>query len=150
MTKTDYDPSKGGSCQNVGGRMLASHEFNITKSGHITLTSTGALQEIFIDSNGNPTIGLGSQFCRVGIVSNQNGIICQVIDHETTGDIFTNIRLNLKINNTLIPFTPAANTIKIGPDDGSNNWYNYNTTYPANYYFKVNNKNVSIFLSNTF
>lgn len=103
MTKTDYDPSKGGSCQSVGGRMLASHEFNITKSGHITLTSTGALQEIFIDSNGNPTIGLGSQFCRVGIVSNQNGIICQVIDHETTGDIFTNIRLNLKINNTLIP-----------------------------------------------
>ncbi len=150
MTKTDYDPSKGESCQSVGGRMLASHEFNITKSGHITLTSTGALQEIFIDSNGNPTIGLGSQFCRVGIVSNQNGIICQVIDHETTGDIFTNIRLNLKINNTLIPFTPAANTIKIGPDDGSNNWYNYNTTYPANYYFKVNNKNVSIFLSNTF
>ncbi|WP_368883132.1 fimbrial protein [Proteus mirabilis] len=150
MTKTDYDPSKGGSCQSVGGRMLASHEFNITKSGHIKLTSTGALQEIFIDSNGNPTIGLGSQFCRVGIVSNQNGIICQVIDHETTGDIFTNIRLNLKINNTLIPFTPAANTIKIGPDDGSNNWYNYNTTYPANYYFKGNNKNVSIFLSNTF
>ena len=44
MTKTDYDPSKGGSCQSVGGRMLASHEFNITKSGHITLTSTGALQ----------------------------------------------------------------------------------------------------------
>lgn len=150
MTNIDYDPSKGESCQSVGGNIIASHEFNITKSGHIKLTSTGALQEIFIDSNGNPNIGLGSQFCRIGIISNQNGIICKVIDHETTGDIFANIRLALTINRTLIPFAPAANTILIGPDDGSNSWYYYNTTYPANYYFKSNNKNVSIFLSNTF
>ncbi len=150
MTRTDYDPSKGESCRSVGGNIIASHEFNITKSGHIKLTSTGALQEIFIDSNGNPNIGLGSQFCRIGIISNQNGIICQVVDHETSGDIFTNIRLSMKINTTLIPFTPAANTILIGPDDGTNNWYYYNTTYPANYYFKKTNKNVSIFLSNTF
>lgn len=150
MTKTNYDPSKDESCQSVGGNIIASHEFNITKSGHIKLTSTGALQEIFIDSNGNPTIGLGSQFCRTGIVLNQNGIICQVIDHETKGDIFSNIALSLKINNTLIPFTPAAHTILIGADDGGSNWYYYNTAYPANYYFKSSNKHVSIFLSNTF
>lgn len=150
MTNIDYDPSKGESCRSVGGNIIASHEFNITKSGHIKLTSTGALQEIFIDTNGNPNIGLGSQFCRIGIISNQNGIICQVIDHETKGDIFANIRLGLTINRTLIPFTPAANTILIGPDDGSNSWYNYNTTYPANYYIKSTNNHVSIFLSNTF
>ncbi|EOI7708068.1 fimbrial protein [Providencia vermicola] len=150
MTTTDYDPSKGESCRSVGGNIIASHEFNITKSGHIKLTSTGALQEIFIDSNGNPSIGLGSQFCRIGIIGNQNGIICQVIDHETKGDIFNNIRLSLKINSTLIPFTPAANSILIGPDDGTNRWYNYNTTYQANYYFQNSNKHVSIFLSNTF
>lgn len=150
MTKTDYNPSKGETCQSVGGQIIASHEFNITKSGHIKLTSTGALQEIFIDSNGNPTLGLGSQFCRIGIVLNQNGIICQVVDHETKGEIFANIMLSLKVNSTLIPFVPAANTILIGPDDGSNSWYYYNTTYPASYYFKGNNKNVSIFLSNTF
>ncbi|HEF8774667.1 TPA: fimbrial protein [Providencia stuartii] len=150
MTQTDYDPSKGESCRSVGGNIIASHEFNITKSGHIKLTSTGALQEIFIDSNGNPNLGLGSEFCRIGIISNQSGIICQVIDQETKGDIFANIRLSLKINNTLIPFTPAGNTILIGPDDGSNRWYNYNSTNQANYYFKSTNQHVSIFLSNTF
>lgn len=150
MTNINYDPDKGESCKSVGGNIIASHEFNITKSGHIKLTSTGALQEIFIDSNGNPNIGLGSKFCRIGIVLNQNGIICQVIDHETNGNIFTNIRLQLTINRTLIPFVPNANTILIGPDDGTNSWYYYNTTYPANYYFKSSNNHVSVFLSSTF
>ncbi|MCG5282197.1 fimbrial protein [Providencia rettgeri] len=150
MTDLDYDPAKGESCQSVGGRIIASHEFTMTKSGHIKLSSTGAMQEVYIDSNGNPSLGPGEQFCRIGIVANVNGLICQVVKHETSGDIFANVLLTLKVNSTLIPFTPAAASIKIGPDDGSNVWRNYNSAYAANSYFKSSNNYVSIFFSNTF
>ena len=150
MTTVDYDPSRGESCRGVGGNIIASHEFVITKSGHIKLTATGAIQEVYIDTNGNPSLGPGAQFCRLGTVSRVDGLICQMINHETTGDIFTNIRLGLKINSTLIPFTPTGSSIKIGPDDGSDNWYNYNTTYNANYYFTNNSNHIAIFFSNTF
>ncbi|USR65742.1 fimbrial protein [Providencia stuartii] len=150
MTATDYDPAKGESCQSVGGQMIASHEFTITKSAHIKLSSTGAMQEVYIDSNGNPSLGPGEQFCRIGVVANVNGLICQVVKHETSGDVFANVILSLKVNSTLIPFTVAGASIKIGPDDGSNIWRNYNSTYAANTYFKSSNQYVSIFFSNTF
>lgn len=150
MTNIDYDPSKGETCQGVGGKIIASHEFTMTKAGHIKLSSTGAMQEVYIDSNGNPSLGPGAQFCRIGIVANVNGLICQVVKHETSGDIFANILLSLKVNSTLIPFTPAGASIKIGPDDGSNIWRNYNSTYAASTYFKTSNDSVSIFFSNTF
>lgn len=145
MTDLDYDPAKGESCQSVGGRIIASHEFTITKSAHIKLSSTGAMQEVYIDSNGNPSLGPGEQFCRIGVVANVNGLICQVVKHETSGDVFANVILSLKVNSTLIPFTVAGASIKIGPDDGSNIWRNYNSTYAANTYFKSSNQYVSIF-----
>lgn len=150
MTDLDYDPAKGESCQSVGGRIIASHEFTITKSAHIKLSSTGAMQEVYIDSNGNPSLGPGEQFCRIGVVDKVNGLICQVVKHETSGDVFANVLLSLKVNSTLIPFTVAGASIKIGPDDGSNIWRNYNSTYAANTYFKSSNQYVSIFFSNTF
>ncbi|WOC00432.1 MULTISPECIES: TcfC E-set like domain-containing protein [unclassified Providencia] len=75
-------------------------------------------------------------------VSSSNG--------NVKANIFANVLLTLKVNSTLIPFTPAAASIKIGPDDGSNVWRNYNSAYAANSYFKSSNNYVSIFFSNTF
>src|SRR5699024_12633572 len=54
-TSNDYDVQAGETCLSVGGNHY-SHQFTINKVGHLHLQSTNALQEIFVDSDGNPSI----------------------------------------------------------------------------------------------
>ena len=60
MTKTDYDPSKADLAK-VSAGSLASHEFNITKSGTYHVNFNRSVTKYLL-INGNPTIGLALSF----------------------------------------------------------------------------------------
>ncbi len=147
-TRTDYNPAAGQSCVSVGGSQT-SHEFTITKAGNLRLESTNALQEIFIDSNGNPVMGTGSQFCSVGYIGSLSGAICKLVSYQMQGSTLSPMRMNMKLNTAALGFTPAANTIRLSAD-GASGWVNYSATTNAANLIKAGNGGIYVFLSQTF
>lgn len=39
---------------------------NLEKVSHLTLNSTGAMAEVWIASDGTPSVNLGSELCQMG------------------------------------------------------------------------------------
>lgn len=150
----DYDLSKGETCENTGGRMLMDDQFKVNKIGHIKLISNNALQEIFIDTDGNPSIGLGNDFCKIGIVSSKSGLICKIVNYNMSNtEEISRLFLGLKLNPTYISGNQGSGNVMLG--DGGSTWFNYtannsnpNTTY--NKIMKVGSGDIYLFLSNTF
>ncbi|WON76150.1 fimbrial protein [Serratia sp. UGAL515B_01] len=147
-TRTNYNPAAGQTCVSVGGRQT-NHEFTLTKAGYMRLESTNALQEIFIDSNGNPSLGLGSQFCSVGYIGSLNGVICKQVSYHIEGNALPQMRMSLRVNTGLLGFTPAANTIRLSAD-GASGWVNYNARTVASTLIKPGNDGIYVFFSQTF
>ncbi len=147
-TLTDYDPAAGQTCVSVGGTER-SHDFTVTKAGNLRLESTNALQEIFIDSNGNPSMGQGSQFCSVGYIGSLSGAICKLVSYQLDGSTLTPMRMNMKVDTSILGFTPVANTIRLSAD-GANNWVNYSATTAASNLLKTGNGGIYVFFSQTF
>ncbi|XDZ52327.1 hypothetical protein AB8Q18_04560 [Neisseriaceae bacterium CLB008] len=149
-TRNEYNPSLGQTCASVGGT-VREDQFTISKTTHVNLESTNALQELFIDSNGNPTIGLGSQLCTVGMVSNVNGAICKLVSYKLTGnEIIPQVDMYMKVN-PIIGFTPSASSIRISGGQSGDAWYNYSTTTTdARNIIKPGGDGVYVFFSNVF
>ncbi|XDZ52489.1 hypothetical protein AB8Q18_05385 [Neisseriaceae bacterium CLB008] len=149
-TRNEYDPSVGETCASVGGT-VREDQFTIAKTAHLTLESTNALQELFIDSNGNPTVGLGSQFCSIGTVNNVNGAICKLISYKLEGEpIIAQVDMYLNLSSSL-GFTPAAATIKFGGGQDGDLWYNYSVrTTDARNVIKPGGDGVYVFFSSVF
>lgn len=150
----DYDLSKGQTCENTGGRILMDDQFKINKIGHIKLVSNNALQEIFIDTDGNPSIGLGNKFCSIGVVSNKPGLICKLVNYnmKNTKEI-SRLYLGLKLNPSYLTENQNKDTVMIG--DGGSNWFDYtiatsnpNTTYTR--IMKNGSGDIYLYLSNVF
>ncbi|MEI9696732.1 fimbrial protein [Moellerella wisconsensis] len=155
QTEFDYNPSQGESCESIGGKMLSSNDFVMTKIGHLQLLSTNALQEIFIDSNGMPNIGLGSEFCQTATVNGRDGIVCNLVQYKYTfsSDI-SKLRVGLKLNPTYITYDPNVNDVMFQGNVNSN-WYTYTrkdnpTTKYTDVFDNTNNGQLSVFLSQSF
>lgn len=148
FTRNDYNPAAGQTCASRGGT-VGSHEFTMTKTGQMSLESTNALQEIFIDSAGNPVIGLGSEFCRVGYIGSQSGAICQMVKYKMAGSLLAPMRMSMKVNTEKMGFTPGSNTIRLSPN-GASGWVNYSATTRASDLINSNNGGIYVFFSQQF
>lgn len=150
-TNTDYNPALGQTCVSVRGSS-GSHTFTVGKSGHLLLESTNALQEIYIDSAGNPSIGLGSELCKVGVVGSQNGAICKLLTYKFTGKAFRRMRVNLRVDSTALG-SANRNTVRMSPN-GSTGWEDANATDAGAASFTdmitTNGNGLYVFISNTF
>ncbi|MEI9747801.1 fimbrial protein [Moellerella wisconsensis] len=155
QTEFDYNPSQGESCESIGGKMLSSNDFVMTKIGHLQLLSTNALQEIFIDSNGMPNIGLGSEFCQTATVNGRDGIVCNLVQYKyTSSSDISKLRVGLKLNPTYITYDPNVNDVMFQGNVNSN-WYTYTrkdnpTTKYTDVFDNTNNGQLSVFLSQSF
>lgn len=147
-TTANYNPAAGQTCLSTGAR-LGSHDITITKAGHIRLESTNALQEIFIDSNGNPSMGLGSQFCRVGYVGGQNGAICKLVSYHMQGSTFRTMSIALQLNTSRLNFAVNRDSLQISPD-GASNWVRYTTSRDVPTMFTPGSGGVYVFFSTVF
>ncbi|ELW9553333.1 fimbrial protein [Klebsiella aerogenes] len=147
-TKMNYNPASGQTCVSMGGKQ-GTHTFSVTKVGHLKLESTNALQEIFIDSSGSPSIGLGSQFCKVGYIGSINGAICKMVSYTLNGETLTPMRINMKVDAGLVGFTPSSKDIQIS-SDGASGWEYYDYKVKTSEYFKPGHGGIYVFLSQTF
>lgn len=152
-TTNNYDPSKGERCNTTPNGNWESTNFTLTKLGHLTLVDTHALTEIFVASDGTPSLGLGSMECRIGIVSGASGVICKLVDYQyqTTSKPLS-IRFGMAIDTGLLGFTPG--TITRSPDllySGNQiNWYKWNADVPIKDILFNNSNGIYLFLSKNF
>lgn len=149
-TTAYYNPAAGQTCASTGAR-IGGHEITITKAGHIRLESTNALQEIFIDSNGNPSLGMGSELCQVGYVGSESGIICKLLTYNFTGSLFSRMYLTLQANTGALGFAPsrANGMVRMSPN-GASNWVDYDVRTRASTMFTAGNGGIYVFMPQTF
>ncbi|HEK2898712.1 fimbrial protein [Proteus terrae] len=118
-TKIDYDVNTQ-SCVSVGGNYHTQNDMiSLTKEAHLTLKSTNALQEIFVDSNGNAVLGLGSKFCENTVVNKQQGIMCALVAYNFSGSFG---KFSIRINLNYHPILKDINKSNIFYGDGGNTW----------------------------
>lgn len=51
--------------------------YTLTKRGHLSLVSTNAFQELWVASDGTPSITKDSGYCELGVVGGTDGVICK-------------------------------------------------------------------------
>ncbi|WP_275075452.1 fimbrial protein [Providencia rettgeri] len=151
-SRDDYDLSNT-TCMTSGGRTSTQqHYIPTNKKGNIILKGTGALQEVFVDSNGNPTIGLGSNFCSTGIVGNASGVICKLVELETKGSSISGsftVRMYIDSAKLGLARAPAAAQIQY-KGSNSTRWTNWSSTTNMSEIFNNGSQNIEVFLSNAY
>lgn len=137
-TNDAYNPELGQRCHSHANRgNWSKTKFNLTKTGHITLTDTRGASEVWIDSDGTPSLAQNSEFCHIGIVAGESGVICKMVKYDVrkTLDLYSTLRFNLIVDQTQLKFTPHASSIKISGNNSQ--WYNYAANTPAQAFFKM-------------
>ena len=143
-TKNDYNPALGQTCRSVNGR-VTEQSFAITKNGHVKLKSTNALQEIFVDSEGNAVLGLGSKFCEIV----GNNVVCKMVDYELNGESLNVMRLAMKVDTATLSFTPTASDILLSATPTSRTFY-YSSPTIASYLITPGNGGVYVHFTKSF
>ncbi|OAT45150.1 CFA/I fimbrial minor adhesin [Proteus hauseri ATCC 700826] len=143
-TKKDYNPSLGETCRSVKGTVYE-QSFAITKEGHIKLKSTNALQEIFVDSEGNAILGLGSKFCDLG----KDEVICKMVDYNFSGSAFSSMYLSMKVDTATLKFTPAPSDIYLS-SAGVAPLYYYSSTTSVPLLMKIGDGGVYVHFKKSF
>lgn len=150
-TAKNYDYKSGQRCKDLAsGATWNTYKLTLTKTSHLTLKGTGAMAEIWVASDGTPSVSSGSDLCKITVVSGKSGLACKMIDYQLReSKIFsTLLTVKMKINNTMLGFTPAFDSIKYSSD--GNTWNNFDTPVVYNQIFTTSGKYVTVFLSNDF
>lgn len=151
FTSTNYDYAAGTRCKDLTSNATwYYYTLTATKVGHLTLNSTGAMSELWVASDGTPSVNSGSDMCSIATVSGTSGVICKMVSYslQQTQQVTAALYFRMVLDTAALGFTPAANTVRFSGDGST--WYNYsaNTTY-SNVFTTAGNY-VYVFLSNTF
>lgn len=135
-TKQEYDPKKGERCKDLPqavGSVWRVMQLEATKIGHLTLEDTKAYSEIWVGSDGTPSLTQDAEFCRyevinsAGLPDQKEGIVCKMAKYNLKGDLskFSSaLRFYMVLNNDALGFTPAERDMQI--QAGKNVWMPYN------------------------
>lgn len=146
--KYAYDPRWGKKCKDIQPssnsdveKKMGTVSLHVTKVAHLILKSTNALQELFVDSNGNVSIGQGAQLCSLYAVGSVNGVSCRMIDYDLYSSFnnFNSFNMMLNINGAKLP-SALTDEIKFG-DGTTANWKNWNVYSRVNTVFKSGSNN---------
>jgi len=149
-TTVNYDAKAGERCADQTSGNWYQRTFNLTKRAHLQLTNTNALEELWIASDGTPSISKEGGMCEVGIVANVDGVICKMVDYklEQSASLSNSLRMRMYLDTSLLGFTPAATAIKYS-GNGSN-WYNWSALTSYTNLFSVGDGYIYMFLSKNF
>ncbi len=153
-TEEDYDVHNGGRCKDATRGSWYQQKVQHTKSAHLILKPTNSLSEVFIDSEGNPTIGEGGVECfkyrqSGGTASTRDGVVCKMLDLSLTmanGSSSSSIAFSLSAEG--LSFTPNNAALRLSFD--GNNWTNLNGDFSFSKLASSGSKALYIFFSNAF
>lgn len=150
-SKTDYDYASGTRCKDLAtGGTWRYYTMTFEKVGQLTLNSTGAMAEIWVASDGTPSVNVGSDLCQVGVVSNATGLICKMVSYnlQQSKTITNSLDFQMVIDSALLGFSPSASDVKYSGDGSS--WSNYTSSTTYSKVFSTSGEYVYVFLSNSF
>lgn len=154
VTEANDEYSQGVSCTDMQHSYWYSASVTSKKIGHLTLNSTGALAEIWVASDGTPSIAPGgSNLCKVSVVDGVTGVVCKMIDYQLKQtEAIGSLYMQLVIDTAALGFTPGNDDAMISGDGAT--WSIYrNYVYNNTLYSKLINTSsdsVYLFLSNDF
>ena len=129
-TTTNYDYSDGTRCKDIttGGAYWRYYNFTLNKIAHLTLNSTNSIAEIWIASDGTPSIAPGSNLCQITKVNNVDGVTCKMVSYtyQQSAAVTNYLDMAMVLDTNMLGFTPTANSDIRFSGDGST-WYNYTT-----------------------
>lgn len=147
----DYDYASGTRCKDLTSNAYwRYYSISLEKVGHLTLKGTGAMAEIWVASDGMPSIHEGSELCQTGIVSGVSGIICKMIsyDLQQSKALTTSLKFRMVIDTATLGFSPAGSEVKYSGDAAT--WTNYSSSAVYNKIFITGGEYVYVFLSKDF
>lgn len=149
-TSVNYDYSSGERCKDQNSGLWNYINYTLTKRGHLSLESTNAFQELWVASDGTPGIAKDSGYCELGIVDNNDGIICKMVKYnlQQSTNLTASLTFRAYIDTDMLGFTPTATSVKYSGDGST--WYNYNASTIYYNVFKTSGEYIHIFLSKNF
>lgn len=150
-SNTDYDYAAGERCRDLStGGTWRYYTMTLEKVGHLRLNSTGAMAEIWVASDGTPSVNVGSDLCQVGVVANATGLICKMVSYklQQTKTLTNSLDFQMVIDTALLGFSPSSSDVKYSGDGAS--WSNYSSSNTYTKIFTTSGEYVYVFLSNSF
>ncbi len=150
-TTTDYDYASGVRCRDLAsGATWRYYTLTATKVGHLTLNSTGAMSEIWVASDGSPSINGGGDLCQLGVVSGASGVICKMVSYslQQTKRVTASLNFRMVVDTAELGFTPTTREVMYSGDGV--NWTRYSTATTYTNVFTTTGNYVYVFLSGSF
>lgn len=151
QTTHSYDARTGGRCKDQPTGHWYVREVKHLKAATLRLINTNALSEIFINSDGIPTIGAGNMDCHLQTIGSKTGLSCKMVDYvlEHNGLSNNSIHIFPSINNSSLAASIGSNDMQFSldgrawkPVQGTGSFYTFNQLKAST--------SVSVFFSNTF
>ncbi|HFT7189496.1 fimbrial protein [Enterobacter ludwigii] len=149
-TSVNYDYASGQRCKDQTTGRWNYINYTLNKRGHLALESTSAFQELWIASDGTPSITNDSGSCELGVVSNVDGVICKMVKYnlEQTQNLTASLTFRAYIDSAALGFTPSATTVKYSGNGST--WYNFSASTAYYNVFSTSGQYIYVFLSKTF
>ena len=151
QTSVSYDASSGARCKDQASGAWYVRKVTHTKAANLKLINTHSLTEVFINSDGIPTLGEGSSNCRAQTIGTRSGLSCKMVNYalQHNGLSNTSIHIFPAINNTSL--TSAVNIYDMQFSLDGNSWKPVSSNA---YYYTFNemksSDSVYIFFSSNF
>lgn len=107
-TSVDYDYSSGQRCKDQSKGLWNYVNYTLTKRGHLSLVSTNAFQELWVASDGTPSITKDTGYCELGVVNGEDGVICKMVNYnlQQTANLTASLTFRAYVDTAMLGFTP--------------------------------------------
>ncbi|HCT4437638.1 TPA: hypothetical protein OTX98_002599 [Klebsiella aerogenes] len=150
-----YDASTGARCKDQSNATWYATRLTYTKDAHLRLLNTGALDEVFINSDGVPTPGEGNTNCRVQNIGDLSGLACRMVNYSFNGTGGSAIRVYPVLNNAALVSAVKSEDMQFSLDGSA--WkqtsLTRNVSSAANYYLldeMASSSAIYVFFSDNF
>ncbi|ELI9282022.1 fimbrial adhesin EcpD, partial [Escherichia coli] len=110
QTSVNYDASSGARCKDQASGNWYVRNVTHTKAANLRLINTHSLAEVFINSDGVPTLGEGNTDCRTQTIGSLSGLSCKMVNYtlQTNGLSNTSIHIFPAIANSSLASAVGA------------------------------------------
>lgn len=150
-TAESYSAHFGQRCRNMASGNWYVRKVSYTKGAHLKFENTNGITEVFINSDGVPTLGEGNSSCYPLVIGKISGLACKMLTYSLRDNGMSNstIKVFPSINKPALESVINAEDMQFSLD--SNTW---KTVSKTSHYFTFNElkgkRSVYIFLSQNF
>lgn len=151
QTSLSYDASSGARCKDQASGNWYVRNVTHTKAANLRLINTNSLAEVFINSDGVPTLGEGNADCRPQTIGSRSGLSCKMVSYilQTNGLSNTSIRIFPAIANSSLASAVGIYDMQFSLNGSS--WKPVsNTSYFYNFNEMKSADSVYVFFSSNF